>query len=259
MVNYNLLSTIWMFLIPLAAVVIPIMLGQWVGSSIKKTSIQISEGSIGSAIAASLGLTAFMLGFAFQVVGDRFERRKELMMDEISAMRTSYKYAGLIPEPLRSKARENILTYLDIRLQVLTNAAKAREVKASSEKLLDSLWSYCETLSAQDRSSESYSLFISSVSSLMNLFYERITVAFHLRLPSGVLYILTIVVFISMFSLGYQFGLSGRLGLPLILLLASTFAAVMWLVIALDRPEAGIIRVNDTPLINLRNELGGGR
>jgi len=246
-----------MFVIPLLAVVVPIMLGQWTGSYVKKFAAQIPESSIGSAIAANLGLTAFMLGFSFQVVGDRFEKRKDMMMEEISAIRTSYKYAGLIPEPLRSKTRQHILTYLDIRLEAKTNPEKMQDIRRSSDKILDTLWSYCEELGAQDRSSESYSLFMSSVGSMITLFNERITVAFHLRLPSGVFYILGIVVFLSMFFMGYQFGISGRIGLPLIILLASTFAAVMWLVIALDRPEAGIIQVNETPLINLRNELQG--
>jgi len=247
-----------MFVIPLIAVVVPIMMGQWAGILKKKYSPQVSETSIGSAIAANLGLTAFMLGFSFQVVGDRFEKRKELMMDEISAIRTSYKYAGLIPEPLRSKTREHILTYLDIRLEANANPAKIQEIRRNSQQILDTLWTYCEVLGAQDRSSESYSLFMSSIGSMINLFYERITVAFHLRLPQGVLYILSLVVFISMLCLGYQFGITGRIGLPFILLLASSFAAVMWLVIALDRPEAGIININETPLINLRQELGGG-
>jgi len=257
MARIDLLSTIWMFLIPLAAVVVPIMLGQWAGSYVKKFFAQIPESSIGSAIAANLGLTAFMLGFSFQVVGDRFEQRKELMMEEVSAIRTSYNYAGLVPEPYRSQTRKHILTYLDIRLEAMTNPSKVKEIRNNCDKILDTLWTYCEALGAQDRSSESFSLFMSSVDSMITLFNERITIAFHLRLPAGVLYILGIVVFISMFCMGYQFGVTGRIGLSLIILLASTFAAVMWLVIALDRPEAGIIQVNETPLINLRTELGG--
>ena len=107
-------------------------------------------------------------------------------------------------------------------------------------------------LNAQDRSSEAYSLFTSSVSQIVSLFNERITVTFQTRLSGTIFWVLGFVAFLSMLVLGFQFGISGKVSLSIILLLAVSFAAVLWLVIALDRPETGLVRLNQAPMLTLQ-------
>lgn len=246
---------LWMFLIPLIAILLPLWLGQRYGVYIKKRLGELQEAPIGSAVGAALGLFAFMLAFTFEIVGKRFDQRKELFLNEISDIRTTYLYAGLTPEPIRTQARKMIITYVDIRVEVRRDPSKSEQALLQSRQILDSLWSYSETLAAQDRSSEAYSLFISSVSSLVSLFNQRITVGLQFRLPQAILYVLGFVAFFSTFALGYQFGISGRVNHLVNILLSITFAAVMWLIFALDHPEIGLIRLNEAPLITLQQQL----
>jgi len=255
MANTNLLSMLWMFLIPLIVILLPLWFGQRYGVYAKKRIIELQDAPIGSAVGAVLGLFAFMLAFTFEIVGKRFDQRKELFLNEISNIRTSYLYAGLVPEPIRSQARKMITTYVDVRAEVRRDPSKSKQAMLQSRQILDSLWRYSEALAEQDRSSEAYSLFISSVSGLVNLFNERITVGLQFRLPQAVLYVLGFVAFFSTFALGYQFGISGRVNQLVNIVLATTFAAVMWLIFALDRPEFGLIRLNEAPLITLQEQL----
>jgi uncharacterized protein DUF4239 len=255
MSNSPILSTLWMFLVPFFAILIPLWLGQRYGTYIRKTRGEMQDAPVSSAVGASLALFAFMLALTFDMVGDRFAKRKELLVNEISDIRTSYLNAGLVPEPIRSQARKVIVEYVDLRIELRRDPSKLEPVKLRSQAILDSLWHYSEQLAAQDRSSEAYSLFMSSIANLVKSFNERVTVALQFRLPSAILYVLSLVGFFSTLALGFQFGISGKVSFLVNLLLGVTFAAVMWLIFALDHPEAGVIQISDAPLITLKQQL----
>ena len=244
-----------MFLVPLFAILIPLRLGQRYGAYIRKTRGEMQDAPISSAVGASLALFAFMLALTFDMVGDRFAQRKELMVNEISDIRTSYLNAGLVPEPIRSQARKFIVEYVDIRVELSRDASKLEQAKLRSQRILDSLWHYSEELAAQDRSSEAYSLFISSISSLVSSFNERVSVVLQFHLAPAILYVLSFVAFLSTLALGFQFGISGKVSFLVNVLLGITFAAVMWLIFALDHPEAGVIKISDAPLMTLQQQL----
>jgi hypothetical protein len=78
---------------------------------------------------------------------------------------------------------------------------------------------------------------------------------FEYRIPSVVLWIILIIAFCAMLALGYQFGISGRVNLGINMLLAVMFSAVMFLIISLDRPETGLVRLNQKPMITLQKQL----
>jgi hypothetical protein len=251
--NNPLLAVAWMFLLPLLAVLLPLWLGQRYGIYVRKSG-DIQDSPVGSAVGATLGLFAFMLGFTFQIVGDRYEKRKELSVEEISGIRTTYLYAGLIPEPYRSETRKHILRFVDLRIELQKDLSKFRQAKVESQQILDSLWSYSETLAAQDRSSEAYSLYTASVGDLVKLFNQRVTIA-QIRIPPLVLYVLSFVAFFSTMMLGYQFGINGKASFLMIFLLGIVFASVMWLIFALDHPESGLIKISDVPLKELYQQF----
>jgi uncharacterized membrane protein (Fun14 family) len=58
-----------------------------------------------------------------------------------------------------------------------------------------------------------------------------------------------------MLVLGYQFGISGKGNFRLILLISTIFAVVMFLILALDQPEKGMVGINQKPMFSLREQL----
>jgi len=239
----------------MVTILIPVWIGQQYGHYAKKKSIDIVDAPIGSAVGATLGLLAFMLGIIFQVVGGRFEKRQDLVIAEISSLRSTYMYAGLIPEPMRSISRKLVVEYVDVGVDLRQQKVSFSGAMDKSKMVLDTLWHFAEILAAQDRSSEAYSLYTASVAELNNVYSERKMVVFQTRIPVGIFYVLGLVGFFSMFILGYQFGISGKTGFALTIVLSFTFAAVMWLIFALDRPETGFIKVTQEPLLTFQKEL----
>jgi hypothetical protein len=64
--------------------------------------------------------------------------------------------------------------------------------------------------------------------------------------------VLFAVAVLSFGSIGYHSGLTGARRSPAVLPLAVIFAAVMWMVVDLDRPQEGLLRVSQQPMIDLR-------
>src|SRR4030095_7259376 len=202
-------------------------------------------------------LLAFMLAITFQIAANRYDMRKQLLLEDVTNIRTGYLQAGLIPEPYRSNTKKFLVEYVDLRVDLVNNPSKLNAGLSRSQQILDSLWKYTEALAEQDRSSEIYTLYTTSVNDMIDTFNQRIAVGLQYRIPGAVLFLLFIISFFSMFVLGYQFGISGKANLRLILLLSLIFAIVMFLILALDHPEKGLSTVNQKPMLSLQQQLHG--
>lgn len=253
----NTIQILGMFMIPFLCVLIPILIGQHYGLYIKSKSGKVNDSPVGSVVGTSLGLLAFMLAFTFQIVDNRYNTRKELLLNEVTTIRTAYLRAGLIPEPYRSNTRKLLIEYTDLRTSIVNGVTpeKVEHLRVRSQAILDSLWSYSEAIGTQDRSSESYSLYTGSINDLVEIYNQRVTLTFEYRIPVPILWVLFIITVFSMLILGYQFGISGKKYNTLAIFISIIFASVMWLILALDRPEMGFIRLNQNPIITLHKQL----
>ncbi|MCX6139496.1 MAG: hypothetical protein NTX15_01440 [Candidatus Kapabacteria bacterium] len=81
----NTLTIIALFLIPLIAVIIPIQVGQYVGTRHRKRVGELEDGPIGTSVGAALGLLAFLMAFTFQIVSDRVNTRRELLLMRLAS------------------------------------------------------------------------------------------------------------------------------------------------------------------------------
>jgi hypothetical protein len=254
--NGNLFLTIaGMFFIPLLSVLIPLLIGERYAIYRTKRSGQAPHGAIGIVASAALGLLAFMFAFTFQIATGRYSDRKELLLTEVTNIRTTYLRAGITPDPFRSAARKYLVEYVDLRVELAKDPSRLDQALSRSQQILDSLWSFAELLNTQDRSSEAYSLYASSVNDLVDNYNQRVTMALEYRIPGSVLITLFIITFFSMLILGYQIGISGKRGFWISLLLAIVFAMVMLLILALDRPDSGLARINQKPMFTLQKQL----
>ena len=255
MTTDNILAIAIMFLIPFISVLVPILLGQFYGNYRKKKSEEVPHAPVGAVVGAAFGLLAFMLAITFQITANRFDTRKELLLAEATNIRSTYLRAGLIPQPFRYNTKKLLVEYVDLRVAVANDRSKLNMALSRSQEIIDTLWRYTEILAEQDRSSEVYALYTTSVNDIVDAYNQRIAVGLQYRIPPAVLVVLFIISFFSMLVLGYQFGISGRGNFWLILLLSVIFAVVMFLILALDQPEKGLAGVNQKPMISLQQQL----
>jgi CDP-diglyceride synthetase len=252
-----ILNVAAMFVIPVLTVLVALYFGQRYGIYNIRKSPELQQSAVGSVVGAVFGLLAFVLAFTFQIAANHYDSRKNMLLEEVTNIRTTYLRAGLIDEPICSGTKKLLVEYVDHRVELARDFSNLPFVLSRSQQILDTLWSYAELLAKRDRSSEVYALYTSSVNDLIDNYNQRVTVALEYRIPVAVYYVLYVILFFSMFLLGYQFGISGKGSFRINALMAIVFAVVLVLITALDRPELGLARINQKPLFTLQNQFHG--
>lgn len=212
------------------------------------------EAPVGGIVAAELGLLAFMLAFVFGVAASRFDERRKLMIDEANAIGTTYLRAGLLPSPHRETARQILRDYLNVRLNAIHSQILGDTLQ-QSQKLQDQLWAEASAVIAKEPQAHAAALFVQTTNDVIDIHAKRVNALFWSRLPFTVWLVLALIAGLSFASLGYQTGLSGKPRSPAVLGMALTFSAVLWMVIDLERPLEGMLRVSPQPLIELRQTM----
>lgn len=211
--------------------------------------------AMGAVVGATLGLLAFMLAFTFGLAASRFDTRKELLLDEVNAIETTYLRAGLLPAPHCAEVRKLLVRYVDVRASVLRQPGNLQAAIRESDDLLGRIWPHAEALANEElKNADIVSLFVDSLNEMIDLHAKRITVAAY-RIPPVIWLALLAVTVLSMMSVGYEFGQSGKANWQIALMLSLTFSAVILLIADLDRPGSGAVKVNQQPMIDLQARL----
>jgi hypothetical protein len=83
----------------------------------------------------------------------------------------------------------------------------------------------------------------------------RVAIGIQARIPAEIWIALYVITLLGMISVGYQTGIAGSKRAVVWPILAVAFALVFGLIAALDRPDSGVLKVNQQPLITLRDAM----
>lgn len=75
------------------------------------------------------------------------------------------------------------------------------------------------------------------------------------RIPSIIIQMLIVVTILSMASMGYAKGLAGKRLHFITWSLVLAFSSVMFLIVDLDRPQEGMLKVSQQAMTDLREKL----
>lgn len=247
------------FLFTTGMVLLSIRIGALLGSRRRRQPEHEMDASLGTIISATLGLLAFMLAFTFGLAAQFLQIRKQLLLDEVNAIGTTYLRAGLLLEPHGSEMRKLLREYVDIRANLAKEdlsrqMQKLREALSRSEALHEQMWSHVVAMAGADRDSEIDALFIDSLNEMIDLHTSRLTIARY-RIPTTLWNVLYSITILSMVMVGYQAGMSGKKSLRIGLVLALTFSTVIYLIADLDRVTQGNLRVNQQPMLDLQKTM----
>jgi hypothetical protein len=216
-----------------------------------------SRSEISTLQGALLGLLALLLGFTFAMAMSRFETRKQLVLEESNAIGTTFLRAQLLPEPPRQEISNLLRQYVDVRLafyEANIDPQKLRQANDRTEQLHKQLWSLTAALGAKDPRAVTTGLFLQSLNEVIDLHAKRIT-AMENHVPEIILVLLYFVALTVTGLMGYGSGLGGRRNFLVTLMASILIAAVILVIIDLDRPRRGLIRISQQRLVELRDSL----
>ena len=218
---------------------------------------EYTRSQINTIQAAVLGMLALLLGFTFSMSTSRYEVRKQLVLDESNAIGTTFLRAQLLPEPQRKDTSDLLRRYVDIRLKFYSAGIEQvllRQAIEKTEQTHKELWSHAAAVGEKDPRAITTGLFIQSLNEMIDLHSKRMA-ALENHVPEVVFILLYLVSIMAMGMVGYGCGLGGRRSLVMAMTTAFLIALVILIVLDLDRPARGLVKVSQQRLIDLQESL----
>jgi hypothetical protein len=213
------------------------------------------EGPTAMLVGSLLALMAFLLAVTMGMAVDRFDARRQLVLDEANAIGTVYLRAGYLPQPASDQTRVLLREYTPLRIDTADRVRLAANFARSSE-IQNELWAIAEPLARNSPDSQVLALYISSLNDLIDLGETRVTAIVYARVPETVIWLLILGAALTLGMVGFHAGLHRRRSLISAVVLVVVLGAVITLVVDLDRPRQGLIQVTQQPLIDVMQQIG---
>ena len=202
-----------------------------------------------------LSMLAFVVGFTFRLGTDHFDSRNQALHNEAISIGTAYHRADLLAEPERTKLRNLLREYVELRLQG-SRAANPHQVIARLRLLQEQMWTQAIAAGKQANGGSPPGLVIQPLSDVIDINGERVLTNMQSRISSGIWAILCGITIVTLAAAGYFSGLTGtrRRSLAAVAY-ASVFAGMMVMIADVDVPRFGHFQESNQPLIDLQARI----
>jgi len=249
------LSVPFVFVLIVVILVISFEIGFKVGRWWQIRTPEETEGPTGTLVGGLLALMAFLLAITMGMASDRFDTRRELVIEEANDITTTYLRAGYLPAPAAEESRALLREYAPLRVNVDDRARVAANFQRS-EEIHVQLWAIAQQLATDHPDWDLLSLYVESLNRTIDVHATRATALSYARVPETVVILLIAGSALTLGIVGYSAGLTGRRGALSATVLLFFLAAVLTLVIDLDRPTNGFLQVSQQPIIDVMQEIG---
>jgi hypothetical protein len=215
-----------------------------------------SEGPSVVVQSAAFTLVALLLGFSFSLSLGRYDARRAVLVREANLINTTFLRTSLIDARTASAIRADLRKYVNVRVDFALADADPRRRALATEKsnlLQRSMWSLATEASRREPHPMT-PLFITSLNDTIGISVEEAD-ALEAHIPNSVFIGLVAIILIASGMMSYDFGRQGQRAFVPKALFALTLAIAIALILDLDRPQRGAIRLNLEPLQTLQRSL----
>ncbi len=221
----------------------------------RQASHPVSGGS-GTAVidAAIFALLGLLLAFTFSGAAGRYDRRRELIAMETNAIGTAWLRLDLLPPALQPELRDLFRQYLDSRLAtyaLLPDEKAALGELVRSRGVQGRIWA--RAVSAGVFSGQEI-LVLPPLNEMFDIVETRTALSRHHQ-PAVVLLMLLVLGVACAGLAGAATAEGGRRRVGHQIAFAAAVALTTWVMIDLEFPRTGLIRLGDDSLIELRASL----
>ncbi len=228
----------------------------------KKTKEDVSS-HVSSFAASILGLMALLLGFTLAMALGRFDSRKALLLAEINDIGSAYLRIDLLAPGDQADMKRMFAEYTQLRVDYYKNGTLAVDMESQlvqTENLQKKIWEKAmDSLRGADRqySGVNSGQVMNFVSSLVNVFEDetkRVAVRDN-HIPEAILWLLIFVAAVAVGINSYALGLKHARVIWPRAVLAIAIAAVLSIMLDLDRPIRGLIQISQKEMIELHAKI----
>ena len=242
---------IWLFFVlATLTVLLCVEIGFLIGRKVMRSQHLEKESQVSAISGSILGLLAFILAFTFGFASNRFDSRRQLVLDEAVALQTAYQRADMLPDSARATSKALLTEYLSLRLRAIASQnldTLARGIE-ESKRLQGALWQIAVENARLDLNSDIGALYVESVNEIEEIHLRRLTLGLLARIPAGIWLSLVVLAILATITVGYQTAIAESPRTWITLILAMSFALALTIILILDRPVNSHIAVSQRPL-----------
>jgi len=205
---------------------------------------------------ALLGMMALLLAFGLALAMGRYETRRAAMVEETNTIGTTYLRAQTLAEPMRTASLDLLRDYTDTTLALshaVPGSADADAAQAAGQLIQRELWGLADDALDAAPVDSAPRLYVESLNEMIDMQTTRVA-ALGNRVPTPILAVEVFGAAIALGLLSFYLSMIGR-GLYPVVLAAVLVSFLILVTFDLDRPTRGLIKVPDTPLLELRAEM----
>ena len=215
----------------------------------------LSESQQGYVVSSVFGLLALLVAFTFALSMDRYQTRRQLVVQEANAIEAVYLKAQLLDEPHRTRFASLLIDYTENRLvlaEVRRDDARAQRLLEKDSSILRDLWIATVPAFQSVKTLDFSTSFVEAVTDLVKVDGERKALR-RSQIPTTILLALIFYNLVAAAVLGGV--MKTRKGRQFsIVLLALNILALM-LITDMNRPVEGTIRESQAPIEQMLGRL----
>jgi hypothetical protein len=216
---------------------------------------RVGTGAVEGAVFALLGL---VIAFTFSGAATRFDERKQLIIEEANCIGTAWLRLDVLPSPARDKVKGLFRAYLDARLEAyrMPDLQAVRAKNQRAQILQQEIWTECVTACTAAGSQHVAMLVLPALNAMFDIAATRMSVIV-IHPPLIIFALLGFLALASSIFAGYGMAGANRRSWFHMLAFSVVIALSAYLIIDLEYPRLGVIRVDDADqlLIDLRKTL----
>jgi hypothetical protein len=219
-------------------------------------SSRLGTGAVEGAVFGLLGL---LIAFTFSGAAERFDRRRELIVEEANDIGTAWLRIDVLPAESQPMLRDSFRRYLDARLSAygsLHDIDVATRELARSNELQNEIWDRAVEASASAPDQRAAVLLLPALNEMIDVTTTRL-MATRVHPPKIIHVMLCLLALTSALLGGYAMAGSRRRSLVHVVVFAAIVALTVYVIVDIEYPRFGLVRVDDFDrvLVELRASM----
>jgi hypothetical protein len=227
-------------------VLISTFLGSIVGKSKKKKEEYLTESS--NIYGSLFGLLALILAFTYSMSIDRYDNRRQIIIQESNTISTALLRADLYPENERLLFRKDFKKYIETRInyfKVGFDSKKREQINILTHSLSDALWNRATRLSHNYSNTDATRQMIPALNEMFDITTTRLSEE-NAKVPDSIILLVFLLSFIISFFSGYSSTLKGNVEWLGNLCFGVMISLTVFFILDLDRPYRGLITLDNS-------------
>lgn len=222
-------------------------LSRWL-ARVRSEGAELSDSQAGYVVSSVFALLALFVAFTFSLAMDRYQTRRNLVVEEAKVIEVLYLKAQMLDEPHRSRFADLLARYTGNQLalaQLRHENVDARRLLAADEALLRDIWAATVPAYRSVESLDYSTSFVESAADLVRVDAERKAVR-RSQIPVTILVALIASTLVAAAVLGGV--MKTRKGRQFGVALIALNVLVIALITDINRPVEGTIRESQEPI-----------